>query len=310
MVDRLLIKVANLYYIKKLTEREISNRLGISRPKVSRLLKMALEEGIVEIRINNKNNLVSMERDLEEKYDLQEAIVVEYQEDDENLKKELGKAAAVLLNRIIKNGDIVGIAWGTTIANIPQYLKDNKHLENTLFTPLVAGLGQVNYELQSNYITMKFAKAFNAKWQLLHAPAVVENKVVKETILSDKMVGNSLKVASHSNIAVVGIGGPINTSTILLSGYFGNDEINELNKEGAVGDICSRFFDINGNPCTKAEINNRIIGITLNQLKSINCVVGVAGGKNKIQAIKSVLKGDYLDILITDSLTAEELLKK
>lgn len=308
---RLLTKVANLYYVEKLTEQEISTRLGISRPKVSRLLKKALDEGIVEIRINSNNDLTFMEKDLEKKYDLKEAVVIDYQNEENNLlKKELGKAAAELLTRIIKDGDIVGLAWGTTVASIPQYLKTNNKMSKCLFVPLVAGLGQASYEIQSNNITIEFAKKFGAKWQLLHAPAIVENMKVKESILSDSMVRKSLEIASHADIAVVGIGGSINTSTILSSGYFGNDEINELNKEGAVGDICSRFFDINGNPCKRAEINNRIIGISLDQLKKIKCVVGIAGGKNKIQAILSVLKGGYLDILITDSLTAMEILKE
>jgi DNA-binding transcriptional regulator LsrR (DeoR family) len=307
---RLLIKVALLYYNEKLTEQEISARLGISRPKVSRLLKKALEIGIVEIKINTNNDLTSMEKEIEKKYKLQEVKIVEYKtEENELLKKELGKAAAELLVRIIKNGDIIGVSWGTTIALIPQFIKINKRLNTCLFVPLVAGLGQAPYEIQANNIAIEFAKAFGAKWQLLHAPAIVENLEVKKSILSDSMVKKSLEIAAKADVAIVGIGGPINTSTILESGYFGENEINELNREGAIGDICSRFFDINGNICERAEINNRIIGISLEQLKQIKRVVGVAGGKNKIQAIKSALKGSYINILVTDTVTAEELLK-
>ncbi|SHE97662.1 DNA-binding transcriptional regulator LsrR, DeoR family [Thermoanaerobacter uzonensis DSM 18761] len=307
---RLLIKVALLYYNEKLTEQEISARLGISRPKVSRLLKKALEIGIVEIKINTNNDLTSMEKEIEKKYKLQEVKIVEYKtEENELLKKELGKAAAELLVRIIKNGDIIGVSWGTTIALIPQFIKINKKLNTCLFVPLVAGLGQAPYEIQANNIAIEFAKAFGAKWQLLHAPAIVENLEVKKSILSDSMVKKSLEIAAKADVAIVGIGGPINTSTILESGYFGENEINELNREGAIGDICSRFFDINGNICERAEINNRIIGISLEQLKQIKRVVGVAGGKNKIQAIKSALKGGYINILVTDTVTAEELLK-
>lgn len=307
---RLLIKVALLYYNEKLTEQEISARLGISRPKVSRLLKKALEIGIVEIKINTNNDLTSMEKEIEKKYKLQEVKIVEYKtEENELLKKELGKAAAELLVRIIKNGDIIGVSWGTTIALIPQFIKINKKLNTCLFVPLVAGLGQAPYEIQANNIAIEFAKAFGAKWQLLHAPAIVENLEVKKSILSDSMVKKSLEIAAKADVAIVGIGGPINTSTILESGYFGENEINELNREGAIGDICSRFFDINGNICERAEINNRIIGISLEQLKQIKRVVGVAGGKNKIQAIKSALKGGYINILVTDTVTAEELRK-
>ncbi|HHY80036.1 MAG TPA: sugar-binding transcriptional regulator [Thermoanaerobacter sp.] len=307
---RLLIKVALLYYNEKLTEQEISARLGISRPKVSRLLKKALEIGIVEIKINTNNDLTPMEKEIEKKYKLQEVKIVEYKtEENELLKKELGKAAAELLVRIIKNGDIIGVSWGTTIALIPQFIKINKKLNTCLFVPLVAGLGQAPYEIQANNIAIEFAKAFGAKWQLLHAPAIVENLEVKKSILSDSMVKKSLEIAAKADVAIVGIGGPINTSTILESGYFGENEINELNREGAIGDICSRFFDINGNICERAEINNRIIGISLEQLKQIKRVVGVAGGKNKIQAIKSAVKGGYINILVTDTVTAEELLK-
>jgi len=307
---RLLVKIAILYYNEKLTEQEISNRLGISRPSVSRLLKKAFEKGIVEIKINSQDDFTSLEKEIERRYSLYEVKIVEYkQENNDILKKELGKAAANLLIRYIKNGDIIGVSWGTTIATIPKFLKVNKKYDRTLFLPLVAGLGQANYEIQPNNIAMEFAKAFGARWQLLHAPAIVENINVKDSILSDAMVKKTLNIAENANFAIVGIGGQINTSTILESGYFGINEINELNKVAAVGDICSRFFDINGNPCKKIEINDRIIGITLEQLKNINKVIGIAGGKNKIQAIRSVLKGGYINILVTDSFIAQELLK-
>ncbi|TZE81531.1 sugar-binding transcriptional regulator [Calorimonas adulescens] len=305
---RLLIKISTLYYGDNLTQDEISKKLNISRPAVSRLLKKAREEGIVEIKINSSYGYSNLEEALEKRFGLKEAIVIEYQNEEQGiLKRELGKAAAALLMRIIKNKDIVGLSWGTTLASIPPFIKQ-KYTPDALFVPMVGGIGQVNYDVHSNNITTEFAKAFGGKWQLLHAPAFVDRMDVKKSILSDTNVKRVLDTAANADIAVVGIGAPIESSTMLASGYFGESEIKLLKEAGAIGDLCSRFFDRDGNPCD-VDINDRVIGIPLHILKDINTVVGVAGGKEKVLSILGALKGGYIDIIVTDNLTAGELIK-
>lgn len=304
---RLIFKVVHMYYDENKTQQEIAEKLGISRPSVSRILQKAKEEGIVEIKINYDGSFAKLEDTLEKSYGLKEVIITPYDEGD-NLKKYLAEAAADFLLRNINNRYKVGVSWGTTLSLIPDFLKNAPSM-NVTFIPLVGGVGQTRIDLHSNQIAMNLAKCFNGFWQLLHAPALVDSVEVKNSILLDRNIRQVLQNAEKVDIALIGIGSPFAPdSTMLETGYFTRKELEELKNEGACADLCSHFIDENGNPCCPG-LNERVIAIPLEKLKQIPTVVGVAGGKNKEKAILATLKGNYLDVLITDEKTAEELLK-
>lgn len=302
---RLLIKIAHMYYDENKTQQEIADKLGISRPSVSRLLQKAREEGVVEIKINYEGSFAKLEDILEKRFGLKEAIVTPYDE-GERLKKHLAEAAADFLLRTIREKNLVGVSWGTTLAYVPEYIKNAPKMDVT-FIPLVGGVGQTRMDLHSNQIVMNLAKCFSGKWQLLHAPALVESVEVKNTLLSDRNIKKVLEMAEKVDIALIGIGSPFApNSTMLETGYFSERELEILRQAGACGDMCSRFFDEDGNPCCP-EVNDRVIAITLEGIKKIPLVVGIAGGEEKQRAILAALKGRYLDVLITDEKTAYSL---
>jgi len=118
-----------------------------------------------------------------------------------------------------------------------------------------------------------------------------------------------LEKARNVDIALVGIGAPIGSSNLVETGYFEKEQIKEMQNLGVAGDICSRFFDEEGQVCD-LEINKRTIGINLDDLKNINEVIGVAGGEEKVSSIVGALKGGFLDVLITDAKTAKLVLEK
>ncbi|QSQ09588.1 Deoxyribonucleoside regulator [Koleobacter methoxysyntrophicus] len=308
--ERLMVKIANMYYNENLTQQNISDRLGISRPVVSRLLQRAREENIVEIKINSFYSFADKEKLLEKMYNLEEVIIVPYQNEGAvNLKEILGEAAADYLERIIKDGDIVGVSWGTTLYEIPRHLTNKRVLPNTTFVPLVGGIGQTKYEVHSNQIVIQLAEKFGCKCILLHAPAIVDSIEIKEIIISDMNAKNVLELARKSDIALVGVGAPISTSNILKSGYIGERELKNLKQSGAIGDICTFFFNEKGELCD-VEINNRVVGITLDDLRKIPRVIGIAGGKQKAMSILGALRGSYLDVLVTDERTADYLISQ
>jgi len=304
---RILVKVAYMYYDENMTQQEIADKLGVSRPSVSRLLQKARQSGIVEIKINYGGSFAKLEDALEKKFNLREAIITPY-EDSENVKEFLAEAAANYLTRTIKDGDIVGVSWGTTLALIPKYIQEASR--NVTFVPLVGGVGQIKLDIHSNTISINLAKAFNGKGQLLHAPVVVDSVKVKETLISDTSISEILKLASKSNIAVIGIGSPLAlNSTIRQTGYYTDKELQELKEVKAVSDLCCIFLDSDGSVCP-AELNQRVIGISIEKLKAIPNVVAVAGGKDKQEAILAALKGGYINVLVTDEKTAEFLLNQ
>nr|PZN03166.1 MAG: DNA-binding transcriptional regulator [Bacillota bacterium] len=302
---RLLIKIAHMYYDENKTQQEIADRLGISRPSVSRLLARAREEGVVEIKINYEGSFAKLEEILEKRFGLKEVIITPYEE-GEGLKRMLAEAAAEFLVRNIKDKSLVGVSWGTVLRHVPEYIKNAPALDVT-FVPMVGGVGQSSMDVHSNQIVMNLAKRFGAKWMLLHAPAMVESVEVKNILLSDKNIARVLETASRVDMALVSIGSPLDpNATMLETGYFSKKELELLKKSGARGDMCSRFFDEEGRPCCP-ELNDRVIAVTLEDVKRIPVVVGIAGGPAKMEAVLAALKGGYLKVLVTDERTARYL---
>jgi deoxyribonucleoside regulator len=304
----LIIKCCKLYYEDSLTQDEISNILGISRPTVSRLLDEGRKRGIVKIEIVNplKNNYEDLERNIEKKYGIREVIIVD-DDDDENMQKKLAaKCAAEYLKRIAKKGNKIGVSMGTTIKNISKYINPNPKM-NLEFIPLIGGIGQIQIEIHPNQIVMDLAKACNGKFKLLHVPAVVSDSASRDDFIKEKSINEVLMMGKNVDIAIVAIGSLVmEKSTMMKSGYFNKEDITKFKKEGAVGDICLQFYNINGE-FINFKFNKRVIGINLDDIKKIKTVVGVACGNYKIDAIIGALNGNFIDVLITNYSTAKNI---
>ncbi|MDZ7837829.1 MAG: sugar-binding domain-containing protein [Actinomycetota bacterium] len=174
---KLMVKVASLYYRDGLTQEDISTKLKISKYQVNRILKRAINIGVVQINIiDPTQGLSSLEEKLEKKFDLKRAIVVENSGlSDKELKSKLGQAAANYLLEIIKDGDIIGVSWGTTINEVINHLpsKINKQVEVVQIT---GGIHQLSVNLNCHDIARRFASRFGVNPHLLYAPAIVDTK--------------------------------------------------------------------------------------------------------------------------------------
>lgn len=304
----LMIKCCKLYYEENLTQNEIATILGVSRPTISRLLDEGRKSGVVKIEIVNpiENNYGILERNIEKKYSLREVIIVDDDKDDDTQKKNLAKACAEYLKRIVKMDDNIGVSMGTTIKNIGKYIEPNSKLNLTLI-PLIGGVGQTQIEIHPNHVVMDLARAFRGDFKLLHAPAVVSNGEIRNTFLKEESLENILEMGKKVDIAIVGIGSPItDKSTMMSSGYFDVDDLKVFKKQGAAGDICLQFYDINGQS-DEFEFNNRVIGVELDNIKKIPTVIGVAGGKEKIEAIVGALNGKFINVLVTNYSNAKAI---
>lgn len=307
---RLMVKCAQMYYEEDLNQGEIAGKLQISKSSVSRILASAREKEIVKIIVKNpmKDEYLKLEKDLEDKFKLKEVIIIDSMSNDpEEIKKGLGKAAAEYLQRVVKNGQLIGVTWGTTLSKIKDYVKNDKNKDVT-FIPLVGGIGESNIDIQPNSIALDLSRKFKGHCKLLHAPSIVDDPFRRDMFIKDKNIQNFFQTMKKADISIMGIGSPfISSSTLMESGYITKEDIEELRKGGAIGDISSIFIDGYGNG-DFFELNKRIIGINLDDLKKIPLKIGVAGHISKKRAILAAILGGYLDILITDSITAKEIL--
>jgi DNA-binding transcriptional regulator LsrR (DeoR family) len=305
---RILQKVSRLYYESNLTQQEIANNLRLSRPKVSRLLQQAREQQIVQIKIISlPENYGELENKLEQKYGLKEVVIVHVDDvSPTSIVNKLGVAAAGYLNRVIQDGDWLGFTWGGSLSVLADSLSpDDK--ENVRVIQMVGGLGEPNAETHALDIAKRVAIAMKANLTLLPAPGIVSSLEVRQILLADKSVKQAIEMAPKVNIVFVGIGAPEPESLIIQANIMSWDEMKQLVDQGAVGDIGLHYFDINGNPVL-SEVENRVIGVGLEAFREIPHAVGVAGGSKKLNAILGAIRGKYINTLITDQTTAQQLL--
>jgi DNA-binding transcriptional regulator LsrR (DeoR family) len=307
---RLLSKVSKLYYEEGFTQSEIVKKLSLSPSKISRLIQQAKDVGIVRISVLPPPGIYSdLEVKLEQKYNLLEAIVVEVDDpsNTEILTRELGTVVADYFLNTIRNGDIVGITWGTSLHRMVEALQPTED-KNIHIVQILGGLGPPESEVHATEICRQIAQLLNCQITLLNTPGIVKDIKVKEVLLSDPYVKRVFDLFPRINLALVGIGVPTPDSVVMRDGtILTKSELDQMLALGAQGDIALRFFDNFGVPI-RGDLDERVIGMTLDELKNIERVVGIAGGPQKLNAIKSALVGGLVNILVTDQVSAMQLL--
>ncbi|GAB4487997.1 MAG: sugar-binding transcriptional regulator [Anaerolineales bacterium] len=308
---RLLTKISKLYYEDSLNQDEMVERLHISRATISRLLAQAREMGIVKIMVvPPSGTYAALETHLEQQFGLQETIVVDVPSptSPQTIARELGAAAANYLLRVITPQDVIGVSWGYTIRGMVAALEP-RHLPDVRIVQMTGGIGKPESEAHATELCRAMARTLACKLALLPAPGVVRSRDTREVYLLDEHVRAAMQLLPEITLAFVGIGS-LNSYTIATRDetILTEADIQETIRAGAVGDIANRFMDGQGQPI-QVELNERIIGIDLHQLRNIPRVVGVAGGTEKLEAIQAALRGKLINVLITDQQTAEMLAK-
>ncbi|MCD6317681.1 sugar-binding transcriptional regulator, partial [Candidatus Aerophobetes bacterium] len=194
-----------------------------------------------------------------------------------------------------------------TLAEVAKVLNPSFHL-NIEVVPLVGGVDDKGRDIHSNEVARRVSEAFGGRYYVLNAPVIVNNLVAKKALEREKSIKAVIEKAKSANMAVVGIGIPKPNSTMVKRGYFSAKEFAELSKKGAVGDICTNFYDIQGDIC-EFSLDDKRIGLGLKELKLIPNVIGIASGEEKAEAILGALRGGYINMLVTNKRVAEYLTK-
>lgn len=309
-IDRLKLMhlSARMYYMEGRTQREIAEELHISRPKVSRLLSQAREEGIVSISVNDPLATVDTLADLlKDELGLSSVVVVPSEGGkQEQIRRRLGRAAARYLEESIQKGDVVGIGWGRTLHELVKALKRKRECDLTVI-PLMGGLVQIAPSFQVHAMARVLSEQFGGIWKPFYVPAIVESESIQKSLLASEDVNRVVESWTDLTVALVGIGnldlGP--EVQMLFVDYLDGDTRVHLEQSQAVGDICMRFFDIRGKPIVEGLPG--VISIELDRLHQVPRRIGVAGGKEKAEAIVGAVSGGYINVLITDETAARRI---
>lgn len=309
---RMIARVAQMYHVEGQRQSSIAKHLRISQATVSRMLKKAQEEEIVRTTIVPPSGTFSdLENSLRARFDLAEAIVVECSEDREGaIMSRIGEAAAHFLEATLQKDEIIGVSsWSESILQMVNNIHPMKSSRAKYVVQTLGGMGNPAVQTHATQLTTRLAKLAGAEAQLLSTPGVAQSRDAKLILLGDPYVRETMGLFDEITLGIVGIGSIEPSSLLAHSGnVFSSRELAEIDEAGGVGDISLRFFDAQGR-AIKTQLDERVIGMTLEELSNVDRVIALAGGKPKTEAIRGALRTHVIDILITDKFTAQRLIE-
>jgi DNA-binding transcriptional regulator LsrR (DeoR family) len=308
---RLMARVARMYYENDMRQSDIAQQLGLSQATVSRLFKRAKEEGIVRISVNVPQGVFSeLEEQIIAAYNLRDAIVVDcIHEDEQMIQRDIGAAAAYYVESTIKPNEVIGLSsWSGTLLALVDAMHPVSRKNDVCVVQILGGIGNPAAEIHAARLTGRFAKLVNGTATYLPAPGVVGSEAARHVFLEDQYVREAMALFDEVSLALVGIGAVEPSELLADSGnIFSDAELDILRGEGAVGDILLHFFDADGRP-VKTSLDNRVMSMSLPQMRQADRAMGVAGGQRKHEAILAALRGHWINVLITDCFTAQRLM--
>lgn len=308
---RMMLRVAQLYYEDGVKQTEISQRLHVSQATVSRLLKRAEAEDIVRVSISvPRGTYPQIEAALRQRFGLTEAIVAEcYEDREEAILSAIGAAAAHYLEATLSEGDVIGISsWSVSLLRLVDAIHPMKRLRAERVVQTLGGIGDPSVQSHATQLTTRLAALIGAEPQLLPAQGLVSSAAARLVMVGDPYVRAAMDQFRRLTVALIGVGALQPSIMLANSGNaFTDAELSDLARRGVVGNIGLRFFDREGQP-VPGPLDERVIGITLEELRSTPRAIGVAGGESKVEAIRACLTGKLVNVFVTDKFTAEKLI--
>jgi DNA-binding transcriptional regulator LsrR (DeoR family) len=309
---RLMTRAARLYYEEHLIQSEIASRLGITQVAVSRLLKKAEEHGIVRTTVvTPPGAYAELEELLEHRFRLSQVIIAESDSDSEEaVRTAIGSAAAQFLESTVRSDEVIGISsWSSSLLSTVNQMHPVRKVENCRVVQLLGGIGSPSAEQHANHLAVRLAGLVRGDAHFLPVPGIVGSASVAKVLSRDPNVGETMALFEKVTLALVGVGTVEPSALVASSGnIFSWEELQAVQKQGAVGDICLRFYDARGQ-AVKGPLDERVIGMTLEGLRRIPRSVAVCGGKRKFTAILGAVRGKWINTLVTDQTTGERLAK-
>ena len=308
MNRNLYIKIAYWYYTLGMTQDEIAKRLSFTRQKVNQIINSLPDLDIVTINIHGyEREHIALETQIEEHFHLNEVLVTnDYGEKDTAIYK-VADVAAQYLDEVIQQGDIIGVSWGRTLAEVVNRLPFHKR-SGCRVVQLIGAQNIDQLAEKSDEIARGFANKLDCSSQMLYAPVVVKNAETKQWLMKEKVIKSSYELMKKCNIAVLGVGELTEQSTMYTRGHLTKEDLKVLRKNGFVGDIAMNPVRKDGS-YDNCPLTDRLLGADIECLKNIRNTVLVASGQLKVEAIRAVLYSGCINTLIVDETTAREVMK-
>lgn len=308
--DEQLRLAARLYYLDGLGQTEVAKFVKVSQAKVSRLLALARERGIVRISVAEyEPRNLELERQVRDAFGLNAVAAFKTVSGatTEEARRTVGHFGAAFVSSLIGPDSIVAIAGGRTIRELIGPLSDDKDRRVTV----VQAMGSIDSTVgpvDALELGRTLARRFGGYFLTLNTPAFVPDKKTRDSFLALKQIRSVWQRLSEADVALVGIG-TLDDSAFVERGVLSADDLRELKQRGAVGEICGRFFDARGRECD-SPWRDRVLSIDLELARRIPQVVGVVAGADRAEAIAAAIRGGLVKSLVIDEAGAQSLLRR
>ncbi len=308
--DEQLRMAARLYYLDGLGQTEVAKLVKVSQAKISRLLALARERGIVRISVAEyEPRNEALEHRIRQGYGLHSVVVIKTVERAtvEDARRLIGHFGASLVASLIPANSVVAIAGGRTIRELVQLLPEDKKPGLTV----LQAMGSVDSTVgpvDAFELGHTMARRWGGAFYTLNTPAILPDRKTRDAFLALAQIRSVWQRLNQVTVALVGIG-TLDNSVFVERGVLSASELITLKQKGAVGEMCGRFFDRNGRECD-LPWRDRVISMSLDQLRSVPQVVGVVAGADRSAAIAAAIRGKLLKSLVIDEAGAAALLEQ
>jgi DNA-binding transcriptional regulator LsrR (DeoR family) len=310
--DRIVAKIAELFYVQDMNQYEIARKFNFSTAKLSRIIKDAKKRGIIEFKIKKfDNRILELEAELEKAYGLKEVIIYHNPNvedyDEDFLFHEVGMLAAGYLKRVIEDDLNIALAWGKTLHYFVKNVRVDKKCKVNIFSTL-GGSNLLTHEYQNNYLVQNLSEKIGGSAYLIYLPLVIENSL-EELMKMNNNVEQYIGSTSNIDYYFHGIGVISERARLYPHHGWNKNFIQRLKNKNIVGEIGFNFFDLEGN-FIASELEERTIRLNSEQIKKIKNKIAIVSGKEKVLPLKGYLHTGLCDVLITDSKTAVSVLEE
>ncbi len=305
--ERLIAKLARLYYADGIKQQELAKKLSLSKSTVSRYLSIARERGYVKIAVHDPFASTSeIEIEIERKYNIKECIVVPSSLNSASIVLDLAKRVGHYLSRTMQPGELLGLGWGETLRAVAE----NLHMEQPLkinVIPSIGAIGEIASGVYPNAIAAAFAEKLGARTYLVNTPAVLDTEEARQIVEADRSFQNTRRLWSIMNTALLGASDIGEHCSLVRRHAVTPEALEELREEGVFCTMNHNFFDTEGR-IIESKVGRRSISMKVHELKRLRDIAVVAFGPEKVPTIHAILKGRHVNALLTDENTAAAVL--
>lgn len=304
------VLAAQLYYQQDLTMEAIGDELNVSRSSVSRLLQLARETGIVDIRITQPSDEPRrIERALRERFGIR-GYLVPVPERISHIDRldRVTRSAARMLGEFFSSNMTMGVAWGSTVAALSRHLVTKDTVNSEIVQLNGAGNDHTTGVVYSSEILSRFGEAFSAGVQYFPVPAFFDNPDTKRLLWAERSTQRVIELQRRVDIALFGVGSMTAEvpSQVYTGGYLSEADIADLQRQGIVGDVATVFFRSDGSS-SDIPVNQRSSGPPLETIRGIPRRLCVVSGERRLEALRGAVAADLITDLIIDTPTARAL---